>query len=138
MPVSSDRAVHNMSFDIPSGLTELLQEFTVSVLRSHPDDLYQFAADYFNDRRAGLTKNLVANGVSSSDDQAQRSVPVITTTLSHHESSDEELSGEYSLYSLENSKFDSLILIVFNINFLFLSDYVTNCSMDSLWYINLI
>jgi len=45
-----------MNFDIPPGLTDLLQDFTVSVLRNRPIDLYQFAADYFADayqHRAG-------------------------------------------------------------------------------------
>lgn len=37
-----------MSFEIPAGLTDLLQDFTVSVLRERPSDLVQFAADYFN------------------------------------------------------------------------------------------
>jgi len=48
-----------MNFDIPSGLTDLLQEFTVAVLRQRPSDLYLFAADYFGEayerrRRAQL------------------------------------------------------------------------------------
>jgi len=38
-----------MNFDIPPGLTDLLQDFTVSVLRNRPTNLYQFAADYFAD-----------------------------------------------------------------------------------------
>ena len=37
---------------IPEGLTELLQEFTVSVLKEQPDDLVEFAADYFVKARA--------------------------------------------------------------------------------------
>ena len=37
-----------MSFEIPAGLTDLLQEFTVGVLREKPPDLIQYAADYFN------------------------------------------------------------------------------------------
>ncbi|XP_036358919.1 cAMP-dependent protein kinase type II regulatory subunit isoform X2 [Octopus sinensis] len=36
-----------MSFEIPPGLTELLQGFTVSVLRERPANLIQYAADYF-------------------------------------------------------------------------------------------
>lgn len=40
-----------MSFDIPAGLTELLQDFTVDVLRRRPADLYQFAAEYFREAR---------------------------------------------------------------------------------------
>lgn len=37
-----------MSFDIPPGLTELLQGFTVAVLRERPPNLVQYAAEYFN------------------------------------------------------------------------------------------
>lgn len=37
-----------MSFEIPPGLTDLLQEFTVAVLRERPPDLVSFAANYFN------------------------------------------------------------------------------------------
>lgn len=38
-----------MNFDIPVGLTDLLQDFTVAVLRQRPSDLYRFAADYFGE-----------------------------------------------------------------------------------------
>lgn len=41
-----------MHFEIPTGLTDLLQEFTVAVLRRRPDDLVQFASEYFSDRQA--------------------------------------------------------------------------------------
>ena len=37
-----------MNFEVPAGLTDLLQGFTVAVLREKPSDLVQFAADYFN------------------------------------------------------------------------------------------
>jgi len=37
-----------MSFEIPDGLTDLLQDFTVAVLKERPPDLVQFAAEYFN------------------------------------------------------------------------------------------
>jgi cAMP-dependent protein kinase regulator len=37
-----------MNFVIPEGLTELLQDFTVDVLRSRPADLVEFASNYFN------------------------------------------------------------------------------------------
>lgn len=36
-----------MELEIPSGLTDLLQEFTVQVLREKPDDILDFAANYF-------------------------------------------------------------------------------------------
>jgi Regulatory subunit of type II PKA R-subunit len=89
MPASAARGdgCVNMSLDIPSGLTELLQDFTVAVLRSRPDDLQQFAADYFGQvyERRVVTRN-------SKD--FLRDVPVITTTFSHQEASDEEATGE--------------------------------------------
>jgi len=37
-----------MEFEIPAGLTGLLEEFTVAVLREKPTDLLEFACDYFN------------------------------------------------------------------------------------------
>ena len=36
-----------MSTAIPEGLTELLEEFAVAVLREKPADLLNFAAQYF-------------------------------------------------------------------------------------------
>jgi len=36
-----------MNFEIPAGLTDLLQDFTVAVLKERPPKLVQFAADYF-------------------------------------------------------------------------------------------
>ncbi|XP_069621169.1 cAMP-dependent protein kinase type II-beta regulatory subunit [Ranitomeya imitator] len=36
-----------MSIEIPEGLTELLQRFTVEVLRTQPEDLLEFALQYF-------------------------------------------------------------------------------------------
>lgn len=36
-----------MSIEIPAGLTELLQGYTVEVLRQRPTDLVEFAVQYF-------------------------------------------------------------------------------------------
>ena len=36
-----------MDFQIPPGLTEMMQEFTVAALRERPDDIVEFAAEYF-------------------------------------------------------------------------------------------
>ncbi|KAG2459952.1 KAP3 kinase, partial [Polypterus senegalus] len=36
-----------MSIEIPEGLTELLQSFTVEVLRNQPGDLLEFSLQYF-------------------------------------------------------------------------------------------
>lgn len=37
-----------MNFTIPEGLTDLLQDFTVEILRNRPKDLVVFGAQYFN------------------------------------------------------------------------------------------
>lgn len=36
-----------MDLEIPVGLSDLLQDFTVHVLREKPDDIVDFAANYF-------------------------------------------------------------------------------------------
>lgn len=45
-----------MSVTVPEGLTELLQEFTVTVLRAKPDNLIDFAASYFNSLKIASSK----------------------------------------------------------------------------------
>jgi len=97
-----------MNFDIPPGLTDLLQDFTVSVLRNRPTDLYQFAADYFadayqhrlagnDDDDAGLTnfrKGPAGGGITfgASNDLKHSST--------HSESSDDDIIGMSSLLCL--------------------------------------
>lgn len=53
-----------MNFEIPEGLTDLLQDFTVEVLRKRPADLLQFAAQYFDNllekRASDNAKNLLS------------------------------------------------------------------------------
>ena len=40
-----------MSFEIPDGLTDMLQQFVVSVLRKGPGvNINQYAAEYFQNR----------------------------------------------------------------------------------------
>uniref|UniRef100_A0A3Q2CNX0 Protein kinase cAMP-dependent type II regulatory subunit beta n=1 Tax=Cyprinodon variegatus TaxID=28743 RepID=A0A3Q2CNX0_CYPVA len=45
-----------MSIEIPEGLTELLQSFTVEVLRNQPRDLLEFALQYFTRLKDSETK----------------------------------------------------------------------------------
>lgn len=40
-----------MNFNVPEGLTDLLQNFTIAVLRERPRDLVDFAATYFQNLR---------------------------------------------------------------------------------------
>ena len=53
-----------MNFEIPEGLTDLLQDFTVEVLRKRPNDLVAFAAQYFEEllekRGNDNSRNLLA------------------------------------------------------------------------------
>lgn len=55
-----------MSIEIPPGLTELLQGYTVEVLRHRPSDLLGFAAEYFarlrdaRDQEAGGGRRVVS------------------------------------------------------------------------------
>ncbi|KAI1888418.1 hypothetical protein AGOR_G00184940 [Albula goreensis] len=53
-----------MSIEIPEGLTELLQSFTVEVLRNQPRDLLEFALQYFTQ-----LKESQSQGVSFGNDQ---------------------------------------------------------------------
>ena len=63
-----------MNFEIPPGLTDLLQEFTVAVLRQKPNDLVEFAAVYFNERYERLGGPREGKGVRfSGDDVGQGS-----------------------------------------------------------------
>jgi len=59
-----------MNFEIPDGLTDLLQDFTVEVLRKRPDDLLAFAARYFEellDKRPVSAKLSKLGGLSSTN-----------------------------------------------------------------------
>lgn len=58
-----------MSIEIPVGLTELLQGYTVEVLRQRPSDLVDFAVQYFTRLRdtrsqdgAGAKKGVMFDG----------------------------------------------------------------------------
>jgi cAMP-dependent protein kinase regulator len=65
-----------MNFQIPEGLTDLLQDFTIEVLRKRPSDLIAFAAQYFDDlleKRAsennrGLLEKLANSNHTNSND----------------------------------------------------------------------
>lgn len=48
MVIEQNKHRHSaMSIEIPAGLTELLQGYTVEVLRQRPPDLVEFAVQYF-------------------------------------------------------------------------------------------
>lgn len=68
-----------MSYDIPPGLTSLLQDFTVAVLRNKPNDLYKFAAEYFTSDailcKSETSKKIAFTGVTLSDDEGHAEPP---------------------------------------------------------------
>uniref|UniRef100_A0A4W5PMX6 Protein kinase cAMP-dependent type II regulatory subunit beta n=1 Tax=Hucho hucho TaxID=62062 RepID=A0A4W5PMX6_9TELE len=59
-----------MSIEIPEGLTELLQSFTVEVLRNQPGDLLEFALQYFTQ-----LKDSQIRGVAFGNDQNSTTRP---------------------------------------------------------------
>lgn len=63
------RSIGIMNFEIPEGLTDLLQDFTVAVLRErpHPNDLIDFAANYFAKLQEGNRKSENKRGVTFSE-----------------------------------------------------------------------
>ena len=73
-----------MNFEIPPGLTDLLQEFTVAVLRTRPGNLEAFAADYFN------SLNERVNGHTSGGLRFEESVNVIPQQENNTSFSDDE------------------------------------------------
>lgn len=51
-----------MELQIPTGLTDMLQEFTVVVIRERPEDMVDFAANYFTELK--LRNKASGKGVS--------------------------------------------------------------------------
>lgn len=62
------------TFTVPDGLTDLLQDFTVSVLRAQPPSLVEFAAAYFQrlEREASGSSTGAAGGSNETAAQQQR------------------------------------------------------------------
>ena len=60
------------SFDaaVPEGLTELLEEFAISVLKERPKDLVQFAAHYFQNLHMSR-KQMAASGTAGEGSEHQ-------------------------------------------------------------------
>lgn len=63
-----------MSIEIPEGLTELLQSFTVEVLRNQPADLLEFALQYFTDLKESESKGAAFGNDQNSDSRPGKAV----------------------------------------------------------------
>lgn len=59
-----------MNFEIPDGLGDMLRDFTVSVLREHPNDLFDFAVDYFTKARENRKPKTVPMYIIVDDEEA--------------------------------------------------------------------
>uniref|UniRef100_A0A3P8YLC5 cAMP-dependent protein kinase type II regulatory subunit n=1 Tax=Esox lucius TaxID=8010 RepID=A0A3P8YLC5_ESOLU len=88
-----------MSIEIPDGLTELLQRFTVEVLRNQPGDLVEFAVQYFiqlKENQAvtafdyGNSRNSAIAGRPSGSGRAVNFAEEAIQTDSENEDDDEE------------------------------------------------
>lgn len=60
-----------MELQIPTGLTDMLQEFTVVVLRERPDDIVDFAANYFTQLKIRNKARGNTKGVSFHSDEKE-------------------------------------------------------------------
>jgi cAMP-dependent protein kinase regulator len=58
-----------MNLEIPDGLGDLLRDFTVSVLRDRPADIYDFAVGYFTKVRENRRPKAVPMYVIVDDDE---------------------------------------------------------------------
>lgn len=64
-----------MNFEIPPGLTDLLQEFTVCVLRARPSNLEEFAARYFTalyEKKCGSAREGKSPGLGNLSKERER------------------------------------------------------------------
>lgn len=89
-----------MNFEIPDGLTDLLQDFTVEVLRKRPADLLVFAVQYFEellDKRVNETgKGMLAKLSNSTTAHAAAAASSSShqTASNHNMHQDEEEDDE--------------------------------------------
>ena len=83
-----------INFTIPEGLTDLLQEFTVEILRKRPNDLVEFGAQYFNElleNRQKIKDALNGVRVNKVDEEAEDAKE---PSLTEENESEEEKENE--------------------------------------------
>uniref|UniRef100_A0A671K5F9 cAMP-dependent protein kinase type II regulatory subunit n=1 Tax=Sinocyclocheilus anshuiensis TaxID=1608454 RepID=A0A671K5F9_9TELE len=88
-----------MSIEIPEGLTELLQSFTVEVLRNQPGDLLEFALQYFTRLKENESRGSAFGNEHNSAARAGKAVNFIEEAMQidsengEDEDDDEEFVG---------------------------------------------
>ncbi|CAL8251342.1 unnamed protein product [Arctogadus glacialis] len=87
-----------MSIEIPVGLTELLQGYTVEVLRQRPTDLVEFAVQYFTRLRDNRSQDGVAGGGSGKPTKGVMfdGEPMQTESNGEDDDDDEDSDFEHS------------------------------------------
>ncbi|KAI1882129.1 hypothetical protein AGOR_G00247500 [Albula goreensis] len=70
-----------MSIEIPEGLTELLQSFTVEVLRNQPGDLLEFALQYFTQLRESESKEAALGNDQNSANRTGKAVNFVEEAM---------------------------------------------------------
>lgn len=82
-----------MSFEIPPGLTDLLQEFTIAVLRQQPSDLVLFASEYFNNLK-GRQQKFASNARNGPGSVASSKSKGVNFEGHHPDSDDDTIMTE--------------------------------------------
>nr|QQL94695.1 heat shock protein 90 beta family member 1 [Lateolabrax maculatus] len=83
-----------MSIEIPEGLTELLQSFTVEVLRNQPRDLLEFALQYFTQLKESETKEASFGNDQNSAPRSGKAVNFIDEAMQIDSENGEEEEEE--------------------------------------------
>ena len=70
-----------MSITVPEGLSDLLQDFAIVVLREKPKDLVEFAANYFTDlhERSKGGKTVTIREDTDKQKSPERNINVVIT-----------------------------------------------------------
>lgn len=110
-----------MSIEIPEGLTELLQSFTVEVLRNQPRDLIEFALQYFTQLKDSETKEASFGNDQNSARRPGKAVNFIDEAMQidsengeEDDDDDEEFIGRVEDYN--TSEWQRICNVIFNGN----------------------
>ena len=83
-----------MSATVPEGLSELLEEFAVAVLREKPADLLQFAARYFQELQESRRRQLLGGDEAMAAHAEPASTAEIDMDAEEGEAESRRVEGE--------------------------------------------
>lgn len=93
-----------MDLELPAGFTDLLQEFTVHVLQEKPEDIVEFAANYF--MKLKLKEKRSKDGTK----KKSKGVSFTSEEVNGDENSDDEDSEEEMGMNFTESCYKSLLV----------------------------